>query len=370
MSNIAVVGIGSTEIVRSSAESIGRVAARAALAAIDDAGLTPSQIDGYVGSPGAPNAAALRADGLDEVSSTFMVHALGLQHARWVMDVEGMATGMVVAASHALSAGTCNYVVALRAHYNGAGVKYSRSTIETAKGRDQFTLPYGYGPAGTRFALWLRRYMHDYGATRENLFEIVSAARAHAKRNPLAYWRAAPELTRDQYMTARWIHEPMCLFDSDLPVLGAAALIMTSAERAKDLRHPPAYVASFANAARPQRVFDHAGIRPQDVDVAQIYDGYSPLVWSALEKLGFCDTGEACRFATRDRIGPGGPFPVNTFGGALGEGRLHGIGHVREAVLQVMGRAQERQVSNVRWSLAQVGVPERFWTVLFSPEPL
>jgi acetyl-CoA acetyltransferase len=161
----------------------------------------------------------------------------------------------------------------------------------------------------------------------------------------------------------------MCLFDSDMPVTAAGAFVMTTAERARDLPHKPAYLISYANAFQPRRVFEDAGLQASDVEVAQIYDGYSVLVWNVLEQLGFCGAGEAHLFASEDRLSLTGDLPMNTFGGSLGEGRLHGMGHVREAVLQAMGRAGERQVANVRYSLAHVGVPERYWTLLLSPEP-
>ena len=365
----AIVGIGSTEMVRSSDRSLGSFAVEAVRNAIADAGLEAKDIDGYVGSPGAPNAAALHADGLDEVSSTFMISALGLDDLNWAMDVEGMPTGMIVAAAHALAAGTCRYVVAVRAHYNPPDRKYNKTSVDLAAGPSQFMLPYGYGPAGTRFALRLKRYMHDHGATREDLYQIVQASRRHARLNPLAVWRSAPELSLDAYMNARMIHEPMCLFDSDLPITAACAIVLTTAERARDLPQRPAYVASFANANKPLRVFEAVGIGPGDVQVVQLPDGFSMMVWLGLEELGFCDIGQAHRFAKADQIGPGGVLPVNTFGGSLGEGRLHGMGHVREAVLQATGRAGERQIRDVRYSLVHVGSPERFWTVLLSPHP-
>ncbi len=363
----AVVGTGSTEIVRTSDKSLGHFAVEAARNAIRDAGLKTSDIDGYVGSPGAPNASALNLDGLDEVSQLFMIGALGLEPT-WAMDVVGMSTGMLVAGAQALAAGTCKYVLGVRAHYNPKDRKYSVSGANLAGGPDQFTLPFGYGPGGTRFALWVQRYMHDYGATRDELYEISALARRHARLNPLAIWREGPELTRDAYMNARWIHEPMCLFDSDMPATGAGAFIMTTAERAKDLPQTPAYVASYANATQPSRVFSDIGLRAGDIQVAQLYDGYSVMVWNTLEKLGFCGEGEGHLFATADRLSLGGALPMNTFGGSIGEGRLHGMGHVREAVLQTMGRAGSRQVPDVRYSLAQVGVLERFWSVLFSSE--
>jgi len=364
----AIVGIGSTAIARHSSQSLGSLGCEAALNAIADAGLTPADIDGYVGSPSAPNVSALHSDGVDEVSSSYMCTALGLNSTSWVMDVEGMTTGMVVAASHALASGACRYVVAVRALYNPRDRKYSLSTSEYATGPDQFTLPYGIGPGGGRFAQWLQRYMHDTGATREDLFEIAGVARRHAQNNPLAVWGGKGELTKEEYLAARWICEPMCLYDSDMPVTAAGALVLTTAERAKDLPGRAAHVLSYSNASNPMKVFESAGIRPTDVDVAQIYDGYAPMVWNWLGRLGFCDAGEAHRFARGSRITLGGELPLNTFGGALGEGRLHGMGHVREAALQAMGRAGPRQVPNVRHSLVQVGVPERSWILMLGPE--
>ena len=365
---VAAVGVGSTAIARHSDISLGRLAVSAAVQAIADAGLRREDIDGYVGSPNAPNASAAHADGLDEVSSSFMATALGLKSAKWCVDVDGMATGMVVAAAQALISGTCKYVVAVRALYNPDDRKYSQLNVRTAGGSTQFTLPYGLGPGGGRFALMLGRYMHDFGATRTDLFEIIRMAHANAKLNPIAVARDRSELTLDQYLNARRIFEPMCLFDVDMPVTGAAAVVFTTADRARDLPNRPAYLVSYANRSNPKHIFDETGIRPTDVTVAQIYDGYSVMVWDSLELLGFCKRGEAFQFANGSRINLRGQLPLNTFGGSLGEGRLHGMGHLREAVLQVMGRAHERQVPNVEYSLVHVGIPERAWTLLFSPK--
>src|ERR1700685_27563 len=184
-SEVAIVGVGYTPIARHSKRSLGSLAVDAALDAIKDAGLTRDKIDGYVGSPTAPNVSAAHHDGLDEVSSTYMVEALGLTEPSWVMDVEGMATGMVVGAAHALMAGACHYVIAVRALYNPADRQYSRVLNDEAGGPAQFTLPYGIGPGGGRFALWLQRYMHEFGATRDALFEIARVARLHAQLNPV-----------------------------------------------------------------------------------------------------------------------------------------------------------------------------------------
>ena len=365
---VAIVGLGFTEIVRRSNRSLSDFALEAALNAIADAGLSRDAVDGYVGAPSAPNASAVNVDGVDEVSYVYMERALGL-NARWSMDVEGMAGAMIVAAADAIAAGACNYIVGVRALYNPPDRKYSATSVIEARGADQFTLPYGLGAGGGRFALWLQRYMYETGATREELFEIARVGRENAQRNPYAIWRGKPPLSKDEYMTARWLYEPMCLYDSDMPATAAGAFLMTTSERARDLPHRPAYIAGYANASEPQRLFSSVGITQADIQVAQIYDGFAPIAWHWLERLGFCGKGEAHSFTQNGRIARGGALPINTFGGSLGEGRLHGMGHIREAVLQCMGRAGERQIPNVRYSLAQVGVFERSWITLFAAEP-
>jgi acetyl-CoA acetyltransferase len=362
---LAVIGVSSTRVERVTTRSITGIAIDAVLSAVRDAGISLDQIDGYVGCPDAPNPTAAHADGFDEISCRFMVAALALQNARWYQDVEGMATGMVAAAAHALSAGTCTYIVGLRALYNPSDRRYSATDATHVAGPQQFKVPYGLGAAGGRFALWLQRYMHDYGATREELFEIARSARDNAQRNPFAVWNGSPELTLEQYVSSRFIYEPMCLYDADMPVSGAVAFVMTTADRAM---HAPqaACLSSFAvNDAR--RLFEGAEILPLDVQVAQLYDGFSLMVWDWLERLGFCGPGEAHAFTQNGRISRSGQLPLNTFGGALGEGRLHGAGHVREAILQAMGRAEQRQISGVQHSLVQVGVPERSWMLIFAP---
>jgi acetyl-CoA acetyltransferase len=357
---LAVIGVSATPIERHATRSITEIALGAVFSALDDAAMTLDRIDGYVGCPDAPNPTAAHADGFDEVSCRFMVANLGLKNASWYQDVEGMSTGMMVAAAHALAAGTCSYVVGLRALYNPHDRRYSASDAARVAGPQQFKLPYGLGAAGGRFALSLQRYMHEYGATREQLFEVARIGRRNAQRNPLAIWNGAAELALDEYLGARFIYEPMCLFDADMPVSGAVAFVMTTADRAAHAPHA-AYLSAFA-LNEPRRLYEAAGVTPKEIGVAQLYDGFSTMVWDWAERFGFCERGEAPVFVQRDAL------PLNTFGGALGEGRLHGAGHVREAALQAMGRAGARQVPGVSHSLVQVGVPERSWMLIFRPE--
>lgn len=364
----AIVGVGYTGIDRRSRRSITSYALEAAIKAIDDAGLSRDQIDGYLGSPSAPNPSAVHADGADEVSAYLMVNRLGLRNLGWAADVSGMPLAMVVSGMQAIAAGDCRAVLGVRAVYNLPGRRYAASTAEQAFGEDQFWLPFGYGPGGTRFATELRRYFARSGATREDLFHVVEAARVHAGRNPLAYW-SGQQLDLDTYLSGRMIADPLSLYDCDLPVCGAGAFVLTSAERAVSGPHRPAYVAGYANWTHSESIFDRVGITPRDIQVAQVYDGYASFVYPWLEELGFCDRGDAWRFVNDRQTWLGGALPTNTFGGSLGEGRMHGIGHLNEAVLQVAGRAGARQVADVENCLVQVGPPDKSWLLVLSSHP-
>ena len=350
----AIVGVGYTPMVRKSEKSLAAVAVDAAMAAIADAGLTPKDIDGYSGTPKAPNASAMHFDGVDEISERYMVSALGLTNLKWAADANrGVVADGIVAGIQALVTGTADYVLCLRGMYDRPGVRYASSDREVAGGPEQFTSPYGVGIGS--ISMWLTRYMHDYGATRENLFDVVGTLREHAQLNEYAYWKGKP-LTLEDYLASRWIYEPMCLYDYDIPVTGAGAVVLTTAERARALPHKPAYVSGFANTRdRGEAIFDESGIGRDDVQAAQLYDGFSPVVWMWLEKLGFCGKGEAHEFTRNGRIKLGGQLPVTTFGGSQGEGRLHGMGHVREGAMQVMGRAGERQVPGLQNCLVALG---------------
>jgi acetyl-CoA acetyltransferase len=184
-------------------------------------------------------------------------------------------------------------------------------------------------------------------------------------------------MSRDDYMNARMIADPLCLFDCDIPIEGCAALVLTTAERARDLSQPPAYIAGYGQhtAARPvlftytvddymvsggstaRKLWSSSGLGPSDVNAAQLYDGFSPSTYYWLEAAGFCPQGEAFRFVQDGRIALEGELPVNTFGGSLSEGRLHGMGHLAEAVYQVSGRAGPRQIPGCTMSVAIDGSP-------------
>ncbi|HVV92595.1 MAG TPA: thiolase family protein [Hyphomicrobiales bacterium] len=351
----AIVGVGCSAIERHSDRSIVAFALDAALAALADAGLTRDDVDGYVGAPKATHAAALHVDGADEVSMRLMSERLGLRGLRFAIDLSSaFPTEMVATATHALASGACDCLLGVRALHNVAGLRYGQVSKNVAAGEEQFTAPFGYNTGGARFATLLQRYFHEAGASRDDLYELVSLMRRNARRNPDAVWHGRG-ITREEYLDAPMISEPLCRLDCDMPVSGAVAFVMTRPERADGLRAPPVYVAGAATWQTADAIFENAGRSREDIDLCQLYDGFSflPYVW--LERLGWCEPRTAWKLFRDGTCEIGGRLPVNTFGGALGEGRLHGAGHLREAVLQLGGRAGERQVANAENCLVQVG---------------
>ncbi|MBE3603979.1 hypothetical protein IMX07_10125 [bacterium] len=221
-----------------------------------------------------------------------------------------------------------------------------------------------------------RRYMYRYGATREALATLALNSRRNANLNPRAFFYSTP-MSRDDYFNARMIAEPLCLFDCDVPVDGCVALIVTTADRARDLRNQPAYIAGYGqNTARrrallyytlddymacggslAQKLWSSAGLGPRDMDAAQLYDGFNPSTLYWLEAAGFCGEGEGADFVAGGRIALEGELPINTFGGSLSEGRMHGMGHIAEAVRQVTDRAERRQIAGASAVCAIDGSP-------------
>ena len=372
----AIVGIGFSELVRESTRPLGLLALDACRAAIDDAGLGPQQIDGLATYPEAPFLGAGNRDGVDIVSVSWIINHLKLApEVRWFAQIEtGMIAAPAIEGAHALVAGACDYVLIWRAMHQPR--RYGAFSGARAAGEAQFLAPWGCISVIQSHALAWRRYMHRYGATREALCALAVNSRRNANLNPRAFFRDKP-MTRDDYFAARMIAEPFCLFDCDVPVEGCVALVMTTAERARDLHHPPAYIAGYGQntVARPtllfytlddyvacgqslaKKLWSNAGLGPADIDAAQLYDGFAPSALYWLEAAGFCAPGEAHQFVQSGRIALGGELPLNTFGGSLSEGRLHGMGHIAEAVFQVTGRAGPRQVPGAAAACAIDGSP-------------
>jgi acetyl-CoA acetyltransferase len=234
-----------------------------------------------------------------------------------------------------------------------------------------YEAPYGMAGMASGYALAAARHMHVYGTTREQLGEVAIAARLWAQKNPEAFKR--DPLTMDNYLASRMVSDPLCLLDCCLVTDGAAAIVMTRADRARDLAKTPVSVlgaasrTSHANiSAMPDltvtalaecgpRALAASGLKPTDIDVVQIYDAFTINTILFLEDLGFCSKGEGGRFVEGGRIAPGGSLPVNTNGGGLSctHPGMYGLFTLVEAVRQLRGEAGERQVSCARTAIAQ-----------------
>jgi acetyl-CoA acetyltransferase len=372
---VAVAGIGFSALTRRAERPLGRLAFDAAAAAIEDAGLRSDQVDGLA----TYNMGPITRDGVDGVSvDYFLKHYPLSPDFRWYAQLDqGMVASAVLEGVNAIIAGMANYVLVWRAMHLPQDRPYTQVTSRTAPGDSQFTLPYGQAAVYQWHAMAYQRYLHQYGASREAMATLAVNQRRNASLNPRAYFRDTP-LSREDYLNSRFIAEPLCLFDCDLPIEGCAAFVLTSAERARDLKQPPAYIAACAqqvSARRPalisyvlddymacgaglaNQLWRDSGLGPGDMRAAQLYDGFSPSTYYWLEAAGFCPQGEAHAFIQDGRISLEGELPLNTFGGSLSEGRLHGMGHLAEAALQVTGRAGARQVPDCHASCAIDGSP-------------
>ncbi len=374
---VALVGVGYSALTRNAEGTLGERSVAAAQNAALDAGIELSEIDGLASFPEAPYRGAGNIDGMDLVSVEYMLRHLKVApEVRWYAEIEeGMILSAVVEAVNALLAGACSYALVWRALHQPGGL-YGAVRSRYAAGAAQFQSPYGLASSFQPHALAYQRYMSLFGATRAHMASLATSQRANANKNERAYFYERP-MTHADYMNARMIADPLCLYDCDIPVEGAVAVVLTTADRARDLRHPPAYIRAYGQntARRPNlmlytltdymesgrsiadKIWEASGLSAADVDVAELYDGFSPSVYYWLESSGFCGRGEAWQFVQDGRIELGGQLPVNTHGGALSEGRLHGMGHLAEGALQVTGRAGERQVADCDVALVTAGSP-------------
>ena len=352
----AIVGIGSTEFSANSGRSEFRLALEACKAAIDDAGLVPSDIDGIT---------RFCADSSweDQVAQT-----LGLQRLRFqAASSQGgnvAAAGTVLLAGMALASGLANYVLAFRSLNERSGRRFGQAApvtrVPLAPGDQAYMVPFGLTVPGQRASLRARRHMHEYGTTSRQFGAISVACRKHANRNPKAMFHDRP-MTIEDHQASRLIADPLRMFDFCLETDGACAVVITTADRARDLKHPPAYVLGGAWGTSPamssymghrrhtisheiaisqmaEELFGRAGVTPGDIDVAQIYDHFTALVLMHIEGLGFCKAGEGGEFVQNGRLEwPDGELPLNTAGGNLSEGYIHGMNHVIEGVRQIRG---------------------------------
>lgn len=361
-----ISGIGQSAVGRRLGRTELDLTIEASLRAIADAGLTVADIDGLAAYPGGGMAAP---GGFAGPGTPTLQDALRLSLAWHSGGPEGPAQiQAVVNAVMAISAGLARHVLVYRTvaestAQGGGGRKGMGAPAGGVGGTMQWSLPFRAYSAANWIALNAQRHFHEFGTTREQLAMVALNARRNAADNPMAVFR--DPLTLDDYFGARMISTPFCLFDCDVPVDGSTAVIVSASAHATAVDHPVARVEAMGTALRGRPSWDQwddmtsmaardAGahlwtrtdLRPADVDVAQLYDGFSFLTLVWLEALGFCGRGESGPFVEGGRrIARDGVLPLNTSGGQLSAGRLHGFGFLHEAVLQLRGEAGARQVA-------------------------
>jgi acetyl-CoA acetyltransferase len=348
----AIVGIGQTEFSKDSGRSELQLAAEATVAALADAGLRPADVDGMV---------TFTQDTSDELA---LARSVGIPELRWTARTPGGgggASATVQLAMAAVDAGLASTVLIYRAFNERSGRRFGQP-LPQAPPSMSWTLPYGLDTPAKMYALWFQRYLHRYGVTSEDLGRYVVVARAHAATNPNAWFYGRP-ITLADHQASRWIVEPIlrkldCCQESD----GGVAVLVTSTDRARDLAPSPVRVAAASQSqlaqgnvmfnyfhddladfpeARSvaQRLYRTAGIGPADVDVALIYENFTPVVFLQLEACGFCGRGEAKDFVADGNLALDGSLPTNTHGGLLGEAYIHGVNNILEGVRQLRGTA-------------------------------
>lgn len=369
---VVISGIGQSAIGRRLGRDPLGLTAEACLRAIGDAGLAVSDIDGLTTYPGSFQAGpGFSGAGLREIHD-----ALGIRPNWCAGGVESPGQlGAVVDAMLAVAGGVANHVLCWRSIWEGtaqgAGPRqgYGASATRPA-GLLGWQVPYG-ATAANLAALQLRARMDRYGLTREQLAALAVTQRAHAAGNPSAVYR--DPLSIGEYLGARMVSEPLCLYDCDVPCDGATAFVISRRDHSSALDHPGVAVAATSSAHHDRFAWDageditrissrwaadlwsRTELRPTDVDVAALYDGFSVFALCWLEDLGFCGVGESGDFvADGKRISLGGELPLNTGGGQLSGGRLHGFGHLFEACVQLRGEGGARQVAGAE--VAAVGV--------------
>ncbi len=373
---VAITGIGMSEVGRRLMRAPLTLTVDACLEAIADAGLQVSDIDGLATWPGAVNGAA----GISEGGTQAVENALGI-HSTWhhgAMETPGHS-GALVAAMMAVASGLCRHVLCYRTVWEATATELLRSgrLAPPAGGRGagdfQWRIPFGATSAANWIAVYASQYFHRFGADREMLGWIALNARANAMHNPAAIYREP--MTMDDYLDARMITTPLGLYDCDVPCDGAIALVVSALDTAADAPHPAIRVEAVGTQITERVSWDQGTVthepmvfgpaahlwsrtdlKPADVDVAEIYDGFSFNCVTWLEALGFCGIGEAAAFVDGGmRIALDGELPLNTHGGQLSAGRTQGFGFLHEAVVQLRGAGGARQVDGAEVAAVATG---------------
>jgi acetyl-CoA acetyltransferase len=370
----AITGIGISRVGRKTMLSPISMFADAALAAIADAGLTRDDIDGISTYPGTQ----MNIGGYAPVGASDAIDILGLKVNWYSGAQEGPAQIMaLITATMAVETGRARHVLVFRSLNESSAQLNGRKGIgagdERIDGWPSWLVPMGAVSAGNWAAMFASRRMHEHGLTREQLGTQAVWQRACAQHNPNAVMHGKP-LTMDEYLSARMISEPLCLFDCDVPIDGAVAMIVSRLDAARDLPHPPIRIEATGSAldqgftwdqqpdlttmgatAAARDMWRKSDFKPADVQVAGLYDGFSIFVPMWLEAFGFCAHGEGGAFIGDKQSQIGGVVAVNTDGGQLSAGRLHGYGYLYETCLQLRGHATGRQVDGASVGVIGIG---------------
>jgi acetyl-CoA acetyltransferase len=342
-----ISGVGWSDIGRRLHRDPRLLTVDAALAAIADAGLTVADIDGVSTYPGASGSTpGMSGAGVDELRTL-----LGLE-LRWHTGGAELAgqLGSLVNAVLAVAGGLADHVLCFRSVWESTAQARAgdRSSIVAQSQRPvvQWGKPYGSGYV-TYGALAMQRYMHETGATREQFAQLAVTSRANAGGNPLAVYRTP--MSVDDYLGARMISDPLCLYDCDVPVDGAVAVIVSRADSSAVDRGKAVGIEAMSSASgfdqSADMLWSRTDLKPLDVDLAEIYDGFTIYAVRWLESLGLTPRGETGAFVEGGRrIALDGELPISTGGGQLSGGRLHGYGALLEACLQLRGEGGARQV--------------------------
>lgn len=358
----AIVGIGATDFSKDSGRSELRLAAEAVTAALADAGLTPADVDG------------LTTFTMDTNTQAAVARATGIPSLKFFSNIPfggGAAAATVQQAAMAVATGVADVVVAYRAFNERSGNRFGQFATHLATGNpsssgvdNAFSYTHGLGTPAAQVAMVARRYMHVYGASSADFGRVAVADRKHAAVNPAAHFYGKP-ITLDDHQASRWIAEPLHLLDCCQETDGGVAIVVTSAERARDLPNKPALIAGAAQGSGADQyvmtsyyrdaltglpemglvgdqLWAQSELRPGDMQAAILYDHFTPFVLMQLEELGFCGRGEAKDFVADGAIEIGGRLPLNTHGGQLGEAYIHGMNGIAEGVRQIRGSSMNQ----------------------------
>lgn len=372
----AIVGIGATEFSKTSGRSELQLSVEATQAALADCGLTPADVDGLVTFT------------MDTSSEIALARELGMGELTFFSRINyggGAACGTVQQAAMAVATGVADVVVAYRGFNERSGQRFGQvqnwaaQQVNTNGLDNAWTYPLGLSTPAATVAMQARRYMHEYGATSADFGRVAVADRRHAATNPAAFFYGKP-ITLEDHQASRMIADPLHLLDCCQESDGAVALVVVSAERARDLPQTPALITAAAQGAGAdqfvmtsyyrddigipeigvvgRQLWAQSGLAPDDIATAVLYDHFTPYVLMQLEELGFCGRGQARDFIADGAIEIGGRLPLNTHGGQLGEAYIHGMNGIAEGVRQIRGTSVN-QVDGVEHVLvtAGTGVP-------------